>query len=600
MSRNANIWKRDTWVLPLLKKHRKAFLLALALSVGVFIFASALMFTSGYMISLAAAIPLTVLALHVPSIFVRIFGIGKPLLRYAERLVSHDWVLRMTSQMRQKLYDVLNSQAVVSRPSKTLGQVIELLTEDIGHVQNVILRSILPLLSAWLLCLIIFVVSGILSLEFLILMVVFLVVTAVAIPLLSASLNSLRIAKMQQLQHELYEDVTDNIYGIADWVLSDRKDDYLAHSNTNFRQRQKLQDEISRFNRRCDIILQVLFGLLASGVLVWASLVFGSGELQTSAVQAIASVGSENSPAYAANWIAAFVLCIFPLMEAFAPLPRAAMDYKRQIGTLEHLNDLSSSQGPRCDTQAQGNHAKIKPAISTTPNIDVQNVFFSYSERKPFLLKDISLSVPYSQKIAILGRSGVGKSTLISLLYGELKPSSGSICIGGMTPDSKTYAMSEVIGMVQQYPQLLKGTLRDNLLIGNPSASDAELIDALCKVGLDIGLDAIVSESGVNFSGGERHRIALARILLADQSIVILDEPFTGLDPKTEKLLLDSFLDALSEKTVIVVTHHLTNIHRFDRVIFIQEDTNGEGVIASDDAVRSTLRVAMRAASEGE
>ena len=100
-------WKRDAWVRPFLARYRGVLAAAIALSVIAYVFAAALMFTSGYMISLAATIPFTVLALHVPSLFVRIFGIGKPLVQYVERLSSHDWVLRMTSSLRRRLYDAI-------------------------------------------------------------------------------------------------------------------------------------------------------------------------------------------------------------------------------------------------------------------------------------------------------------------------------------------------------------------------------------------------------------------------------------------------------------------------------------------------------------
>ena len=145
------VWRGDAWVKPFFTRYRKVLALTLALGLAAFVFAGALMFTSGYMISLAATLPFTVLALHVPSLFVRIFGLGKPILQYLERLASHDWVLRMTSELRRRLYETVERMTSAVRSRRSLGDTLGLLTEDIGHVQDLYLRTVLPMASAWLL-----------------------------------------------------------------------------------------------------------------------------------------------------------------------------------------------------------------------------------------------------------------------------------------------------------------------------------------------------------------------------------------------------------------------------------------------------------------
>ncbi|MDE7490161.1 ATP-binding cassette domain-containing protein, partial [Streptococcus agalactiae] len=181
------------------------------------------------------------------------------------------------------------------------------------------------------------------------------------------------------------------------------------------------------------------------------------------------------------------------------------------------------------------------------------------------------------EKIAILGRSGSGKSTLASLLRGDLKASQGKITLGGADVSIVGDCISNYIGVIQQAPYLFNTTLLNNIRIGNQDASEEDVWKVLERVGLkemvtDLsdGLYTMVDEAGLRFSGGERHRIALARILLKDVPIVILDEPTVGLDPITEQALLRVFMKELEGKTLVWITHHLKGIEHADRILFIE------------------------------
>ena len=157
-------------------------------------------------------------------------------------------------------------------------------------------------------------------------------------------------------------------------------------------------------------------------------------------------------------------------------------------------------------------------------------------------------------------------------------PSSGSVALGGVPAHLLGDAMARYIGVIQQQTYLFNRTLRENLQIGRGDASDAEIWDVLDKVGLKPmverlpeGLDTLVDEAGMRFSGGERHRIALARVLLQNVPIIMLDEPTVGLDPATEKALLETFFETTRDKTLIMVTHHLQGVAMMDRVVFVED-----------------------------
>lgn len=650
----SGIWRRDEWVRPYLRRYGKALALAIFLGVMASAFACGLMFTSGYMISLAAAVPLTVLALHVPSLIVRIFGIGKPLLSYAEKLTSHDWVLRMTSEMRRKLFLVLDRRAAAAGGSPTaLGSVLALLTDDIGHVQNLIMRSVLPLVSSWVLALVVVAACGALSWQLMGIMLAALVLLAVVAPLYSAAANAARTAAAKQAQAQAYEGLADDVLGITDWVLSGRRDDYLHRLDAALDARRRARRAVSSFERRMGLACQTVFCACVVAVLVWASAAFcidsqiaGAGGA-TAALDAIAASGSDNAPAYPPNWIAAFILCLFPLMEALAPLPSAAIGCTEQRDALERLNrasaapatpaenglDSNEARNARCVTDFAGKTARscanepISPRkrhtpcdlcsdpsqnarslLSKRPEVRLEHISFAYPGGEE-VISDLTLSIPFGQTIAITGRSGAGKTTLVKLIQGALTPTRGTIAIGPsahpidharsdriataademtdcahermisptgtpLAPAFRTDGRWQLVGVLHQQPKLFAMTLRENLTIGAPNATDADLLRALDAVGLrerfdrlPQGLDSPVQEGAFNFSGGEAHRIALARILLAEQPIVILDEPFAALDPATERATLEATLRALSGRTIIAVTHNPATATAFDRII---------------------------------
>ena len=171
-------------------------------------------------------------------------------------------------------------------------------------------------------------------------------------------------------------------------------------------------------------------------------------------------------------------------------------------------------------------------------------------------LQQISLSIPQGKKIAILGKSGAGKSTFIQLLLGAITPTAGSIEINGHPPDSYDENIFEMISVLNQKPYLFATSVKNNIRLGNQSATEEEIEQVIKQVKLEEyihslpkGLNTQMEETGQRFSGGERQRIALARILLKNTPIVILDEPTVGLDPQTERSLLETIFTTLKDKT---------------------------------------------------
>lgn len=545
-----DVLKTDEWVKPFFKQYKKSLILALTLGFITFFCAGALMFNSGYLISRAASLPENILMIYIPIVLTRAFGIGRPVFRYVERLVSHNWVLKMTSNLRVKLYDSLEQDAIFFKQNHRTGDILGLLSEDINHIQNLYLRTIFPTIIAWLLYVFVIIGIGYFSFFFALAMLLLLGIVVFLLPLWSVIINGARQEQQKQMKNELYSDLTDNVLGVSDWIFSQRGQDYVNHHEKSEEALREVNRKLQSFQRKRNFILQLMFGLITIALLVWTSRQFP---------------GNHGG---AANWIAAFVLSVFPLIDAFAPLPAAAQETNSYKDSIKNLNDLPTIQ----------KRHEATPKLSGALTLKIDNVHYHYPEGKKSVLSGIDLTLRPGEKIAILGRSGSGKSTLANLIRGDLRATEGTITLYGEETYKFGDDISNYLGVIHQTPYLFHTTIANNLRIGNEAATDEALWQVLARVelkelveNLPEGLLTMVDEAGLRFSGGERQRLALARILLQEVPIILLDEPTVGLDPVTERALINTFFNELQDKTIIWITHHLQGIEAMDQVIFIED-----------------------------
>ena len=568
---------KDTWVKPFMKQYKKTMILALVLGFLTFFSAAALMFNSGYLISRAASRPENILMIYVPVVFTRGFGISRPVFRYIERLVSHNWVLKMTSKLRLKLYEKLETDGIFFKRNYRIGDILGLLAEDINHIQDLYLRTIFPTVIAWALYIFIVIALGFFSLWFALLMALLLFILVAVFPLWSIVVNGARQEKEKQMKNVLYTELTDNVLGVSDWIFSQRGAEYVALHEKTQEELLTLQSKMRRFNNRREFMVQSVFGVIVLALILWTSQRF------------VGNHGGE------ANWIAAFVLSVFPLVDAFNVLPSAAEETNRYKDSLVRLNEVPVRE------EASG-----VSGVSQDLAIEIADLSFTYPGTTKQVLTHFSLDIPQGHKVAVLGRSGSGKSTLGSLLRGDLMPDEGQVTLGGVSTAAFGDEMADYIGVIQQTPYLFNTTILNNVRLGDNTASEAQVWEVLEQVGLKglveslpDGLQTMVDEAGLRFSGGERHRMALARLLLKDTPIILFDEPTVGLDPITEQALIDTFLTTLKDKTMIWITHHLQGIEKLDQVIFI-EDGQLEISGSPEELAKNNLRYQqLKAIDEG-
>lgn len=534
----------NNWITPYLKRYKSGLVLAVFLGTLTMLFAGLLMFSSGYVISKSASKPENILMIYVPVLMVRVFGIGRPVLRYVERLTSHNWILKITSELRKKLYLRLEKNSVTIANKLKIGDLLGILNEDLANLQDLYLRTIFPVLIAGTLSLSLLITSAVVSLSLALGIAIFFGITLVAIPLFSYKWTVEPDTKLKKYRNDLFSDLTDDILGLQDWTLSGRKDDFLKNYCQAEENTRSVQKGMFSFTRKRGLVLQFVYAVLVVFLLIWSGLHLTSGE--------------------SLNYIAAISLMAFPLFDAYGPLSEAIVETQRYGDSAQRLNALPDS------------NEAVRTEQITDDNLTISHLDFSFDEGQT-IFKDLNLEIKKGEHVVILGRSGVGKSTLASLVRGDLTPVSGRIRFGAVEP-SKANNVEHKIGVINQNPYLFNATVRSNLTLANLDATDEQIWDTLELVGLKkmIGnlpkkLDQWINEAGSQFSGGERQRLALARILLSNAEVIILDEPTVSLDPITENQLLKLFFERLKGKTILFITHHLLGIQQMDRVIFLED-----------------------------
>ncbi|WP_461240016.1 thiol reductant ABC exporter subunit CydC [Paucilactobacillus sp. N302-9] len=552
-----SIFKHDTWVMPYLRKYKMLLILVLFLGFMMLFSGSALMFTSGYLISKSATHPFNILLIYPAIVLTRAFGIARPVFRYAERLTAHNWVLRIVSNFRKRLYDSVEQTAVAIKQKHQTGSLLTILADDIEHIENLYLTTVFPIVTGFMVYLFIVIGLGVINWPFALLILLIMGVLMFVMPLVSVLINGANEFRQKEIETDLYTTLTDSVLGLSDWMISGRQDDFMTKHLNQSNQIFDLRIKDKNFQWLRDYLSQIVIGLVAILTLGWAGTHL---------------VGSQEQ----ANWIAAFVLCIFPLDQAFTSIAQGVTEwplYRESIKRVNQLPQTSSQTVPQ------------EHLTEDFQELTIDHVSFGYSEANRTVLSDIDMNITKGQKIAILGPSGTGKSTLLKLILGDERPTNGAIKLNDVDIENLQDDRSKLFAVLDQQPYLFDTTILNNLRLGNLDATEEQVLKALDQVELTQlistlpdGINTQVQEAGSRFSGGEQQRLALARILLQDTPIVILDEPTVALDPITEHDLLKTIFDVLKDKTIIWVTHHLVGIQSVDRVYFVEHgqlDMNG-------------------------
>ncbi|WP_028539191.1 thiol reductant ABC exporter subunit CydC [Paenibacillus sp. J14] len=551
--------KQESWVWPYFRLYSGRFALYLILGVLTLVSAGMLMFTSGFLISKSALQPYNILLVYVPIVGVRTFGIGRAVIHYVERLVGHDTVLRILAKMRVRLYRVLEPQALFIRSRFRTGDILGALADDIEQLQNVYIRTVFPSVVALILYAAVIVAMGVFDVTFSLLLAAYILVLVVVLPYISLRLTKRTNEEVKQERNGLYQKLTDAVMGIGDWVISGRSAEFLQSYEQDEAAVARKDRKLRAWARWRSFIGHLVVGLVVVSMVYWAGGEAAAGRID-------------------ATLIAAFVLIVFPLSDAFLPVSEAVERTPQYRVSLDRLARISGGDSASASRAAAGGS---QPGAAGEPirpaEVRLRGVRFAYAAEDADSVDGVSLDIPQGKRVMVIGRSGAGKSTLLKLIQGALAPSAGTVEINGIPAAAYGERMPEVISVLNQSPHLFDTTVANNIRLGRPSATDEEIARAAqaAQLGsliaaLPQGLNTPMRETGQRFSGGERQRVALARILLQDTPVLILDEPTVGLDPRTERELLATIFRTTQGKSLIWVTHHLVGAEKMDEIVFME------------------------------
>ncbi|WDQ33402.1 thiol reductant ABC exporter subunit CydC [Paenibacillus marchantiae] len=587
--------KKNSWITPYVAQYRWRLVAVIALGICATLCAVLLLFTSGFLISKSALRPENILMVYVPIVGVRAFGIFRAVFRYVERLAGHDAVLRILADQRVKLYQILEPQALFLRSRMQTGDVLGALAEDVERLQDIYLRTVFPAVTALVMYGGAVVAFGSVDLGFALWMGLYMLFLVAVLPAISLRVTWKMRIRLKREDAKLYTRLTDGVLGLGDWIASGRAEEFVRQQEEAEGQADMIRLRLRQWTRWRDLVAQCVIGLMVVSVTLWAGSAASAGQLP-------------------AVMIAAFVLVLFPLTEALLPVGDAVEhipQYRESLERLQHLegeehlpeqsgteeakaaagakddmttgisgsNPVEGQQLGSLERKEKASDRRIRLRIPPRLRADIQidQVSYRYTSGAPLAVQEVSLHLPQGKHLAILGRSGGGKSTLLKLIQGALLPSAGNIFINDLPVQTMGENITDVIAVLNQSPHLFDTTVANNLRIGRLHATDEEIQRVAAQVGLSDLIESLpqgyhtpMLETGLRFSGGERQRIALARVLLRETPVVIFDEPTVGLDPVTERALMRTILDSMQGKTMIWVTHHLMGVERMDELIFME------------------------------
>jgi thiol reductant ABC exporter CydC subunit len=517
---------------------------ALAIGFGV-----ALMTTAGYLISRAAERP-EILSLTVAIVAVRFFGLARPLARYLERLASHDLALRSLGRVRRRLYERIEPLAPAQLEGYRRGELLGRMVGDVDTLQGLYLRGLGPPLVALLTggaC--VGVAAAFLPAAAAVL-AAGLFAAGLALPALALALGRAAGRRQSAARAELTAELVELLRGAPELVAFGRERETLVRVRAADR-------ELVRLGRRDALVsgLADSLTLLVAGV-------------TTAAVLAVA-VAAHDSGVLDRVLVATLALLALSSFDTVAPLPAAARELAATVAAGRRVLELTDAEPAVRDPD------EPLPSPPRRAPVALEGVTACYAPGEPAVLRGADLRLEPGQHVALVGPSGAGKTTVTNLLFRFLDPERGRLTIAGH--DLREYRQEDVrrtFALAGQDAHLFDTTIRANLQVARPGASDAELEEALRRAGSDLwvtslphGLDTLVGEEGMQLSGGQRQRLVLARALLADAPVLVLDEPTAHLDALTAARLMDDILDAAAGRTVLLITHRTEGLERMDEVV---------------------------------
>ncbi|MHA5048031.1 thiol reductant ABC exporter subunit CydD [Streptomyces sp. SD15] len=528
---------------------------ALALLLGSLALGSAvgLMATSGWLISRASQQP-PVMYLMLAVTATRAFGIGRAVFRYAERLVSHDAVLRMLADTRVAVYRRLERLAPAGLRTTRRGDLLSRLVADVDALQDYWLRWLLPAGAAVLVSAASVGFTTWLLPEAGAVLAVGLLAAGAGVPLVTGAVARRAEQRLAPARGALATRVTDLLTGTPELTVAGALPARTADA-------RRADTVLTRIASRAATATALGDGLtaLATGLTVAVTALFGAQAVAAGRLSGVA--------------MAVVVLTPLAAFEAVLGLPLAVQYRQRVRKSAERVYEVLDAPDPVREPE------RPQAAPASPFPLRARGLKARHAGQDRDALAGLDLTLEQGRRIAVVGPSGSGKTTLAQVLLRFLDAEAGSYTLGGV--DANEMDGDEVrrlVGLCAQDAHLFDSTVRENLLLARRNATETELRDALARArllewadGLPAGLDTLIGEHGARLSGGQRQRLALARALLADFPVLVLDEPAEHLDLPTADALTADLLAVTEGRTTLLITHRLAGLEAVDEVIVLAE-----------------------------
>jgi thiol reductant ABC exporter CydC subunit len=525
-----------------------ALLATFAICCGV-----ALLTAAGYLISRAAEHP-PILSLTVTIVAVRFFGLARPIARYLERLVSHDLALRSLGHLRARFYERIEPLAPAELESFRRGDLLRRMVGDVEALQGLFVRGLTPVVAAALAGAVCVAAVATVLAPAAAVLALGLVIGGAVVPALAWALARTAGRRRVAARAELTAELVDVLRGAPELVAFGREDDALGRIHATDDTLGRLEHRDAVVTGLVDALTVLVAGLTVVGVLAVAVDAHANGSLHPVLIATVAFLS-----------LASF--------EAVVPLPGAARELSEAVTAGGRVLELTDRRPAVHDPE------NPLPPPDGSAAVALEGVTAAYGAEDEPVLEGVDLVLAPGRRVALVGPSGAGKTTVTSLLLRFLDPLRGKVTIAGR--DVRDYRQAEVrrmFALAGQDAHVFDTSIRGNLLLARPNATDHELWESLRRAGIDEwvsslpeGLHTLVGENGARLSGGQRQRLVVARALLADAPVLILDEPTAHLDVAAAETLVADVLRAADDRAVLLITHRPEGLDQVDEVVCLAD-----------------------------
>ena len=507
-----------------------------------------LLMTSAYIIAKAALHP-HIGELSIGIVGVRFFGIARGLLRYGERLFSHEVTFNLLAKFRVWFFKSIEPLVPSKTEKFTSGDLLTRVVSDVESLEHIFIRVISPPVIAIAIGFIVSIIFAFFNVTFMIAFLVPYLLAGIGIPFVTNKLSAKHGENIILLRARLTELSLDGIEGKNELISFRKVETHNAEFNEVNQRLIKLQRKMKLISGMNESLIGLLMNLAVVAIVITAIPLLQNGIISGTSLSVLA-LGT----------MAAF--------EAVLPMPLALQYLNSSIKAGDRLFQI---------TDQVTEEKKVPNQNLGGENIKLANVNFSYIVNEE-ILKEISIKINTKEKIAIIGGSGAGKSSIINLILNFWKISSGSITIDNINYEEiSEEEIREKFSVIPQKVFIFSDTIKGNLLIAKPDATDEELWSALQKAELKEFVETLpnklntwIGNQGKQLSGGERKRIAIARAILKDSNIFICDEITADIDSVNEMNIINTIHSVTKEKSLIFITHRLVDMDKFDSIYLIE------------------------------